>query len=257
MVIPLAGTTAGAEASITVARALAFAAISAAAALLVYYLTTYVREILVGPYQDRWWYLAVGVAAAIVYGVSGLAEVYGPTETATIFRQGATLFFFLFSAVGVRALYMTVQLDRGGEESTRFPGWIWYAILGAFIVAWWVSYLVGPDNFVGVVNAIGLAGAVTYTLVYAILTVRDTEGTSIAAIIRQFVPALVAFAAVVVAEQAGRYTSLDPAYVMGVELVGTVLVGAFLFTTAVAIRQQSSEVTRMYDRTTWRKQEME
>lgn len=257
MVVPLTGTTAGADASITVARVLAFGAISAAAALLVVYLTTYVREMLVGPYQDRWWYLAVGIAAAIVYGVSGLLEVYGPTETASIFRQGATLFFFLFSAVGVRALYMTAELDRGGDESTRFPGWIWYAILGAFIVAWWGAYLFGPESLVGVVNAVGLAGAVTYTLAYAVLAVRITEGTAVAAVIRQFVPALVAFAAVVVAEQAGQYTGVGQAYVAGVELVGTVLVGAFLFTTAVAIRQQSSEVTRMYDRTTWRKQELE
>jgi len=104
---------------------------------------------------------------------------------------------------------------------------------------------------------VGLAGAVTYTLAFAVLTVRDAEGTAIAAILRQFVPALVGFTGIVVAEQAGRYTDVDPGIVVGVELVGTVLVGAFLFTTAVAIRQQGEEVGRMYDRTTWREQKLE
>ncbi|MFT4889161.1 MAG: hypothetical protein ACI9YT_000070 [Halobacteriales archaeon] len=99
-------------------------------------------------------------------------------------------------------------------------------------------------------------GAVTYTLAFAALTVRNAEGTAIAAILRHFVPALVGFAAVVVAQQAGRYTDVDPGIVVGVELVGTVLVGGFLFTTAVAIRQQGEEVGRMYDRTTWRGQRL-
>ncbi|MFW5919255.1 MAG: hypothetical protein ACOCSF_03545, partial [Halanaeroarchaeum sp.] len=85
---------------------------------------------------------------------------------------------------------------------------------------------------------------------------HEAEGTAIAAILRQFVPALVGFTGVVVAEQAGRYAGLDPGVVVGVELVGTVLVGAFLFTTAVAIRQQGEEVGRMYDRTTWREQQL-
>jgi hypothetical protein len=254
----LAQTGAEAETAIAVARTLAFAAITVAASVLVYYLTVYVRGILVSTYKDRWWYLAVGVAAAIVYGVSGLAELGTAYEdAAAAFRIGATLFFFLFSAVGMRALYATVKLDRGDFESLSIPGWAWYVVIGAFIVAWWGAYLFGTGGVVGLVEVVGLTGAVIYTLAFAVLTVRDAEGTAIAAILRQFVPALVGFTGIVVAEQTGRYTDIDPGIVVGVELVGTVLVGAFLFTTAVAIRQQGEEVGRMYDRTTWREQKLE
>ncbi|MFQ3294507.1 MAG: hypothetical protein ACI9EZ_000386 [Halobacteriales archaeon] len=253
-----AQTGAEAETAIAIGRTLAFAAITVAASVLVYYLTVSVRAILVSTYEDRWWYFAVGVAAAIVYGVSGLAELataYG--ETAAAFRFGATLFFFLFSAVGMRALYATVHLDRGDFRTLSIPGWAWYVVIGAFIVAWWGAYLSDTGGAVALVEAVGLAGAVTYSLVFAVLTVRDAEGTAIAAILRQFVPAMIGFTGIVVAEQAGRYTGIDQGIVVGVELVGTVLVGAFLFTTAVAIRQQGEEVGRMYDRTTWREQKLE
>jgi hypothetical protein len=240
-----------------VAQTLAFVAIALAAVVLIYYLAVYVRDILVEPYRDRWRYLVVGVAAAVVYGVAGLAEVFTDLETASTFRIGATLFFFLFSAVGVRALYGSVQVDRGGFDTGDVPTWAWYVVLGLFIVAWWGAYLFASPDLVTLVETVGLAGAVSYTLVFAVLTVRDAEGTSIAAVVRQFVPALLSFAAVVVVEQIGQYTPVDPAVVVGVELVGTVLVGAFLFTTAVAIRQQSGELSRLYDQTTWRQQKLE
>lgn len=255
--VHLAQTGVGAETAISVARGLSFLAIGVAASVLVYYLTIYVREILVPPYEDRWWYLVVGVAAAVVYGVAGLVELATAIPSASVFRIGATLFFFLFSAVGVRALYATVKLDGGSFESLAVPGWAWYVVIGAFVVAWWGAYLFGTERLVALVETVGLAGAVTYTLAFAVLTVRNAEGTSIAAVIRQFVPALLCFAGVVVAEQVGEYTAVDPGIVVGVELVGTVLVGAFLFTTAVAIRQQSGEVHRMYDQTTWRQQKLE
>ncbi|MFT4889162.1 MAG: quinol-cytochrome oxidoreductase complex cytochrome b subunit [Halobacteriales archaeon] len=118
----LAQMGAEAQTAIAVARTLAFVTIIVAASVLVYYLTVYVREVLVSTYEDRWWYLAVGVAAAIVYGVSGLAELTTAyEEAAAAFRIGATLFFFLFSAVGVRALYATVKLDRGDVDSLSIP----------------------------------------------------------------------------------------------------------------------------------------
>ena len=182
---------ADAETAIAVARALAFGSIGVAASVLVYYLTVYVREILVPPYEDRWWYLAVGVAAAVVYGVAGLVELATALPAGGTFRIGATLFFFLFSAVGVRALYATVKLDHGrfGTLPTpSLPGWTWYAVIGAFVVAWWGTYLLGPPGAVAVVETVGLAGAATYTLAFAVLTVRDAEGTSVAAVVRQFVP---------------------------------------------------------------------
>ncbi|WP_255150207.1 hypothetical protein [Halorarius halobius] len=249
--------TAPAGSVITVVQTLAFGVITVAASVLVYYLAVYVRDILVEPYRDRWRYLVVGVAAAVVYGLAGLTGVFTDLEAASTFRIGATLFFFLFSAVGVRALYGSVRVDRDGVESVDVPGWAWYVVLGVVIVAWWGAYLVATPDVVALVETVGLAGAVSYTLVYAVLTVRDAEGTSIAAVVRQFVPALLSFAAVVIAEQAGQYTPVDPAVVVGVELVGTVLVGAFLFTTAVAIRQQGGELSRLYDQTTWRQQKLE
>lgn len=247
----------GAATALLVGQALAFAVTGVAAVVLVYYLGVSLREILVAPYRDRWWSLAVGVAAAVVYSVAGAVELVAQVPAAATFRTGATLFFFLFSAVGVRAMYMTVKADRGADGSTSVPAWTWYLVIGAFIVAWWGAYLLASDWVVALVTAVGLAGAVTYTLAYAVLTVRDAEGTSVAAVIRQFVPALVSFAAVVIAEQAGVYTAIAPGVVLGVEIVGTTLLGAFLFTTAVAIRQQSGEVSRLYDETTWHEQRLE
>lgn len=240
-----------------VAQTTAFALVSLAALVLLYYLTVYVGEILSSPYRDRRWYLAVGVAAAVVYGLAGLAGTLTQARAAETFRFGATLFFFLFSAVGVRALYATVKLDRASVDSVPVPGWVWYAVIGAFVVAWWGAYLFAGAATVGLVETVGLAGAVTYTLGFAVLTVRDAEGTAIAAVIRQFVPALLCFAVIAVAEQLGRYTAVDPGALVGITLVSTVLVGAFLFTTAVAIRQQGGEVHRMYDRTTWQQETLE
>jgi hypothetical protein len=253
----LVQSTADADMAIFVARALAFTVTGGAAVVLAYYLTVSFRGILVPPYRSRWRYLAVGVAAAVVYSTAGLVGLATGLSAAGTFRIGATLFFFLFSAVGVRAMYMTVRLDRDTDGSTAVPGWAWYVVIGAFVLAWWGAYLIGQGGVVALVTTVGLAGAVTYTLGFAVLTVRDAEGTTVAAVVRQFVPALVSFALVVVAEQAGQYTALADGVVVGVELVGTTLVGAFLFTTAVAIRQQTGEVTRMYDETTWREQSLD
>ncbi|MDX1747467.1 MAG: hypothetical protein R3324_16150, partial [Halobacteriales archaeon] len=90
-----------------------------------------------------------------------------------------------------------------------------------------------------------------WAVVYAILTVRSHEGTSIAALVRHLLPAIVSFVVIVVAGLLGQYTAGFGAYVEGMWIVGSVLVAAFLFTTAVALRQQRGEVTRMYDWTTW------
>ena len=61
----------------------------------------------------------------------------------------------------------------------------------------------------------------------------------------------------IVTDLARSVTAVDGAAVEAVWLVGTVLVAAFLFNTAIAIRQQAGEVDRMYDRTTWRQQSLE
>jgi predicted membrane protein len=97
----------------------------------------------------------------------------------------------------------------------------------------------------------GWIGASLWALYYGVLAVRRNEGTSIAALVRNLLPAVVAVTVVVFADVLGSYAGYA-AVVDAVWLVGTVLVGTFLFTTAVAIRQQGGEVERMYDWTTWR-----
>ncbi|MFC6988010.1 hypothetical protein ACFQJD_03450 [Haloplanus sp. GCM10025708] len=231
----------------TVALALAYLAVTVGALVLLYSLYGYVRGLLADTYRERWWYLGAGVGAAVVYGVAGLADVVASVPGAPEFQVGAMLFFFLFLAFGVRDLY---SLERG--EESPVPSWGPYVVLGGFIVAWWVGYALDAGAFVHAVETVGLTVATSYTIVYAVLTVRVEEGTSIAAVVRHLLPALVCFAGVVLAEQLGQYTGVSPAVVTAIELVGTVLVGAFLFTTAVAIEQQGGEVRRMYDRTTWR-----
>lgn len=256
-VVPLALPAGEPATAIAVARSLAFGAIAVAAAVLVYFMADDLPEIMVAPYEDRWYYLAVGVAAAFLYGVSGLVGLATGLPGVATFRTGGTLFFFLFAAAGVRAMYVTVAHDGTDPAEMAVSTVTWVAIIGAFIVAWWSAYLFGPEDVVALVTTVGLTGAVTYTLWFAVLTVRAAEGTSLAAVIRQFMPALVSFAVVVIAEQTGQYTTVDPGVVVGVELVGTTLAGAFLFTTAVAIRQQTGEVTRLYDQTTWRGQTLD
>lgn len=235
---------------------LGFAAVLIATAVLLIYLLRYRNHVLAEPYRERWRYLAVGIGAAGVYAVAGLVEMLGTSEElvagARTFRLGATLFFFLFAAVGVRAMYQTATGRDGLLTSVELPNWVLPGVLGTFVLTWWVAYLFGPSAAVGLVETVGLALAVVYTLVYAVATVREQEGTSIAAVTRQFTPALVAFAAVVVAEQVIYYGLGDAVVATSLVLVGRILAAAFLFATAVAIRQQGGEISRLYDPTVWR-----
>lgn len=235
--------------AVRVALVLSYLSVTVGAAVLLAALTRYVRGLLAESYREHWLYLGVGVGAAVVYGVSGVLEVTSSVAAARTFKIGATLFFFLFLAVGVRELYF-LEVDRPPRSSPS--AWVAPGIIVGFVLAWWVSYLLGRGGVLAFVETVGLAGATLATIVYAVRTVRVGEGTSVAAVVRQLLPALLAFAVVVVAEQAGQYVPVHPGVVLAVELVGTALVGAFLFTTAVAIRQESGEVERMYDRTTWR-----
>jgi hypothetical protein len=241
--LSLHATTAG------VARLLSYLVLAAAGLGLLRYLRRFARGVLAEPYRARWRYLAVGVGAAVVYGVAGLLETVG-VGPAVAFRRGATLFFFLFCAVGLRAVHRSV----GGEPF--LPGawarWLGPAVVGGFALAWWSAYLLGRSSAVAALELAGLALAVGYTLYHAVGTVRTEEGTSLAAFTRQFVPALLAFAGVAAAGHADVVVPAAAPVAEGVALVATVLAGAFLFTTAVAIRQQTGAMSRMYDPTTWR-----
>lgn len=236
------GTTVG------VARALGYLLVAAAGLGLLRFLRRYTRRLLADPYRARWRYLAVGIGATVVYGAAGLAEVLGHVPAGP-FRRGATLFVFLFCAVGVRAVHRSV--GGGSLLSDRTLRWLGPVGVAAFCLAWWGTYLYAGPLAVATVELVGLAVAMAYTLAHAVGTVRIEEGTSIAAFTRHFVPALVALAVVAVAEHAGTLLPAAQTAGEGVALVGRVLVAAFLFTTAVAIRQQGGETERMYDPTTW------
>ena len=234
---------------LTVARWLSYALVAVGAASLLWYLRRFARRIIATPYRSRWRYLAVGIGAAAVYGVAGLAETGGVAPAAAV-RRGATLFVFLFSAIGVRAVHRSV-----GGRSLVPDGllrWLGPLVVAGFVGAWWGLFLLASESAVAALELAGLVLATGYTLYHAVGTVRAEEGTSIAAVTRQFVPALLALAVVAVADHAAAL-AVGPAAVSGaVSLVGTVLAGAFLVTTAIAIRQQGGEVDRLYDPTTWR-----
>jgi hypothetical protein len=236
--------------TLSVARSLGYLTVVVAAGCLLWYLRQYAQQILAAPYRKRWRYLAVGIGAAAVYGLAGLAETAGVTP-AESFRRGATLFVFLFAAIGVRAIHRSV----GGpsllaDDTLQRVG---PAVVAGFVVAWWLTFLFASPTAVAGLEVVGLLLATAYTLYHAVGTVRAEEGTSIAAFTRQFTPALLAFAVVAVADHAVALSAPVAAVGDGLALVGTVLAGAFLFTTAVAIRQQGGEVERLYDPTTWRR----
>jgi hypothetical protein len=185
----------------------------------------------------------------VVYGLAGLLELL-TTPAAEPFRRGATLFVFVFCAVGMRGIHRSVG-GAGLVDDASF-GRVAPVIVALFVVTWWATYLVAGSPAVAVVELGGLVVAVAYTLFHAVAIVRTEEGTSVAAVTRQFVPALLVLAAVAAAEHVSVFAPGLAAAGDGVALVGVVLAGAFLFTTGVAIRQQAGELERLYDPTTWR-----
>jgi hypothetical protein len=234
---------------LTTTEYLGFGLVALAAVSLCWYLRWYARRIITAPYRSQWRYLAVGIGAVAVYGLAGLAETAGVTPAGT-FRRGATLFVFLFSAVGVRAVHRSV----GGPAlvDDRTLQWVGPVVVAGFVGAWWGLFLLADPATVAGLEVAGLAVATAFTLYHAVGTVRAEEGTSIAAVTRQFVPALLALAVVAVADHVAALGFGPTAVSEAVALVGTVLAGAFLVSTAVAIRQQGGEVQRLYDPSTWR-----
>lgn len=235
--------------ALSVALALGYLTVAAASLCLLWYLRAFAQQLLVEPYRDRWRYLAVGVGAAAVYGAAGLAEL-SVTAAAEPFRRGATLFFFLFCAVGVRAVHRSVTGDD--DERLLAP-----ALVVVTVFVWWATYLLAGPVVVAAAEVVGLLAATFYTIYHAVGIVGVAEGTSVAAVTRQFLPALVALAVVAAAEHVGVLAPGAATVGRGVALVGTVLAGAFLFATAVAVRQQSGEVERLYDKTTWHRRTSE
>ncbi len=242
--IALSTTT---DPSLAIAQLLAYAVVALGAAVLLAYVGAFVRNVLVEPDARSWVLLGLGIGAGIVYGVAGaLATVFDRAWLGT-FAEGATLFFILFLALGIRQLYYSgVSAEQG------LPTWADVLVVATFVGSWWTGFLL-DQGLAHLVVVVGWIGASLWALYYGVLAVRRNEGTSIAALVRNLLPAVVAVTAVVFADILGTYAGYA-AVVDAIWLVGTVLVGTFLFTTAVAIRQQGGEVERMYDWTTWRGQ---
>lgn len=236
------------------ARSFAYAAIAVAATVLLAYLVLYVRRVLAEGFDYEWGYLAVGVGAAVVYGVAGVISQVTGLPWTDVFTEGAVLFFILFLGLGIRAMY---HAERADDSTSRLvPAWVDYLVIVAFVVAWWAGFLVASE-WTRPVVAIGWVAASVWAITYAVRTVRVHEGTTIAALTRHLLPAVVVTVVIVMTDLVADVAGVDPGVVDAVWLVGTVIVAAFLFNTAVAIRQQEGQIERMYDQTTWRQQRIE
>jgi hypothetical protein len=238
--------------TILVTRILAHASITVAATILLAFLGVYVKRVLAEGFEYEWGYLAVGIGAAVLYGLSGMATDLTGYAWLASFTEGAVLFFILFIALGLRAMY---HADSTVEDNRRLPVWVDGIVIVGFIAAWWTGYF-AVGEWTRPVVAIGWVGASAWALLYGVKITRVHEGTTFSAITRHLLPASICVAVIVITDLAGGAEIVDDAVVEAVWLVGTVLVAAFLFNTAAAIRQQEGEVERMFDRTTWRQQRL-
>ncbi|WP_336134460.1 hypothetical protein [Natronomonas amylolytica] len=240
-------------ATVTAANLLAYASIAVAATVLAGYLVGYVQYVLAAETVE-WWYIAVAAGAAVLYGVSGAATIVADASWLAVFNDGAVLFFILFLALGLRALYHAERSPDG--QSRLMPVWADYLVVAVFIAAWWLGFLVEAD-WTRLVVAVGWLLASAWAVLYGVQTVRVHEGTTLAAITRHLLPAVVCVVGIVLVDLGSPLVGATDAHVAAVWLVGTVLAAAFIFNTAVAIRQEGGQLQRMYDWTTWRQQSLD
>jgi hypothetical protein len=230
-------------------RILAYGTVAVAAAVLLFFVLEYVRFVLADQRDHKWWYMGAGVFAGVIYGVSGLLDLILSVPWLSVISRGGALFFILFLSLGIRA--MSVAKRDISSSNDRTP-WVDYLVVGGIVLAWWIGFLTSRPNWTMFVETVGWLGATLWVLRYSVLTVRTHEGTSFAAIVRHLLPALLSFIVVIFTDLVGIYTRQYGALIDAVWVIGTVLVAAFLFNTAVAIRHQRAEVERKYDWTTWR-----
>ncbi|SIS12333.1 hypothetical protein [Natronorubrum thiooxidans] len=242
------------ETTVVLGQLFAYLAIGIAAVVLLYYTFVYVNDVLTADVTEAQWFLFAGIGAAIVYAVAGIGTLLLEADWLAVFVDGAVLFFILFFALGIRAMYHAERTGTG--RSRLLPAWADYAVIAVFVAAWWGTFLVGTD-WTHLVVAAGWVLTSAWALLYAVQTVRVHEGTTLAALTRHLLPAILCVAGVVFVDLlTGALAGYD-ALADAVWIVGTTLVAAFLFDTAVAIRQQGGELERLYDWTTWREQSLD
>ena len=242
------------ETTVAIGQLFAYLAIGVAALVLLYYTSAYVRDVLAADVNEAQWYLFVGLGAAIVYATAGIGTLLLESDWLGLFVEGAVLFFILFLTLGIRAMY---HAERPGEGRSRvLPAWADVAVIAVFVAAWWGTFLVDTDWTRPVVAA-GWILTSAWAILYGVQTVRVHEGTTLAALTRHLLPAIVVVVAVVCVDLVTSYLTGYGALADAAWIVGTTLVAAFLFTTAVAIRQQGGELERLYDWTTWREQSLD
>jgi len=234
-------------------RLFAHVSITVSAAILLAFLGVYVRRVLADGFEYEWGYLAIGVGAAAIYGITAVATDLTGYAWLAAFTEGAVLFFILFIALGIRAMY---HADHSAGDGRLLPVWVDVLVVVGFVAAWWIGYFAAGE-WTRLVVAVGWIGASAWALFYGIRTTRTHEGTTFSALTRHLLPAVFCVVAIVMTDLIRSVGGIDPGAAEAVWLVGTVLIAAFLFNTAVAIRQQEGEVDRMYDRTTWRQQRLD
>jgi hypothetical protein len=240
--------------TVAIGRLFAYLATGVAAVVLLYYAGIYVREVLAFDAATEQWYLLIGIGASIVYAVSGVASLLFEPDWIGLFVDGAVLFFILFLALAIRGMYHAQRTDS--ERSRLVPAWIDYVVIVVFIAAWWGTFLVERTSTRPVV-AVGWIATSAWAVRYGVRAVRVHEGTTFAALTRHLLPVIVCVAAVVFVDLLTSSLVGYGALADATWLVGTTLVAAFLFNTAVAIRQQGGELQRLYDWTTWREQSLD
>jgi hypothetical protein len=232
-------------------RLMSYVVFSVSSAILLYFLLCYVRFVLADTYRHGWWLLGTATGAGIIYGLAGVLHGYGGIPAADSFRKGASLFFILFLALGIRAIARLEEPEGADRRSYAVDYGFDFLVVSLFVIGWWVSFALRRPSWLPVVEAVGWVVMLGFALYYGIVAVRKHEGTSLASVVRHLLPAVICFGGVVLVEVYYRLTGQWVHVAESVWIVGMVLVSAFLFNTATTIRQEQAELERIYDRTTW------
>lgn len=235
-------------------RLMSFGLFSGASAIFLYFMIVYVRFVLTETYRHGWWLLSIASGAGLIYGGAGILGMYWGIMIAEIFRKGASLFFILFLALGIRAIS---RLEKNEDEEVS-PTYMDYGfdflVVGLFVAVWWSLFALWRPTWFVVIHGIGWVVILLFAFYFAFRAVEKHEGTSVAAVVRDLLPALICFGGVILTEivyqSTGRWANLAEAG----WIVGMILVSAFLFNTGTTIRQEEAKLHRIYDPTIWREE---